>query len=71
MVNTYKKKAAQQHSSHTHKSKTTPSEQEPSGFIKVRAHPGQGCDPRACSSASLPAAGALCTEVVGHETPHG
>lgn len=35
------------------------------------AHLGRGCDPQVCSSASLPAAGALCTEVVDHEKPHG
>lgn len=39
--------------------------------LSSSAHLSRGCDLRACSSASLPAAGAPCTEVFGHETPHG
>lgn len=35
-----------------------------------KAHPSRGFDPRVCSIASPPAAGALCTEAAGRETPH-
>lgn len=54
---------------HTH-NESYMTEEERKRHVSVSAHPGPGCDRQACSSASLPAAGALCTEVVGHETPH-